>query len=70
MIPITGLAYEAIKYSSKKTDLPWMRFIILPGLWIQRLTTQEPTEDQIEVALQALTRVLQLEGQLSTDTLS
>jgi uncharacterized protein YqhQ len=70
MIPITGLAYEAIKYSSKKTDLPWMRLIILPGLWIQRLTTQEPTEDQIEVALQALTRVLQLEGQLSPDTLS
>ena len=69
MIPITGLAYEAIKYSSKKTDLPWMRPIILPGLWIQRLTTQEPTEDQIEVALQALTRVLQLEGQLSPDTL-
>jgi uncharacterized protein YqhQ len=63
MIPITGLAYEAIKYSGKKAHLPWVRLIILPGLWIQRLTTQEPTEDQIEVALQALNRVLQLEGQ-------
>ena len=65
MIPITGLAYEAIKYSGKKADRPWMRLIILPGLWIQRLTTQEPSEDQIEVALQALSRVLELEGQLS-----
>lgn len=65
MIPITGLAYEAIKYSGKKAHLPWVRLIILPGLWIQRLTTQEPSEDQIEVALQALHRVLQLEGQLS-----
>jgi uncharacterized protein YqhQ len=36
--------------------------MILPGLWIQHLTTQEPTEDQIEVALQALSRVLSLEG--------
>jgi uncharacterized protein YqhQ len=68
MIPITGLAYEAIKYSGKKAHLPWVRLIILPGLWIQRLTTQEPTEDQIEVALEALNRVLQLEGQPSDQT--
>lgn len=64
MIPITGLAYEAIKYSGKKAHKPWMKIIILPGLWIQRLTTQEPSEDQIEVALQALNRVLIMEGRL------
>jgi uncharacterized protein YqhQ len=62
MIPITGLAYEAIKYSGKRAHLPWVRVMILPGLWIQHLTTQEPTEDQIEIALQALSRVLRLEG--------
>jgi uncharacterized protein YqhQ len=65
MIPITGLAYEAIKYSGKKAHHPLVRLIVLPGLWIQRMTTQEPSEDQIEVALQALSRVLELEGQLS-----
>jgi uncharacterized protein YqhQ len=65
MIPIIGLAYEAIKLSSKKAHLFWVRILILPGLWIQKLTTQEPTEDQIEVALEALQRVLHLEGQLS-----
>jgi uncharacterized protein YqhQ len=65
MIPIAGLAYEAIKYTSKKTHIPWIRILILPGLWIQRLTTQEPTEDQIEVALFALNRVLSMEGRLS-----
>jgi uncharacterized protein YqhQ len=65
MIPITGLAYEAIKYSGKKAHLPWVRLIILPGLWIQRLTTQEPTDDQIEVALAALNRVIQMEGRIS-----
>jgi len=65
MIPITGLAYEAIKYSGKKAHLPWVRLIILPGLWIQRLTTQEPTDDQIEVALAALNRVILMEGRFS-----
>jgi uncharacterized protein YqhQ len=63
MIPITGLAYEAIKFSGRKAHLPWVRLVILPGLWIQRLTTQEPTADQIEVALQALSRVLAMEDQ-------
>ncbi|HMK66309.1 MAG TPA: DUF1385 domain-containing protein [Thermodesulfobacteriota bacterium] len=62
MIPITGLAYEAIKYSGKKAEKPWVKILIMPGLWIQKLTTQEPSEDQIEVALQALRRVLELEG--------
>jgi uncharacterized protein YqhQ len=42
-----------------------MHLIILPGLWIQRLTTQEPSDDQIEVALKALSRVLELEGSRS-----
>lgn len=70
MIPITGLAYEAIKYSSKKVNLPWVKIIILPGLWIQRLTTKEPTEDQIEVAIAALQRVLSLEGQTSLQKVS
>ena len=65
MIPIAGLAYEAIKYTSKKTHIPWIRILILPGLWIQRLTTQEPTEDQIEVALSALNRVLCMEDRLT-----
>jgi uncharacterized protein YqhQ len=65
MIPIAGLAYEAVKYSSRNSHHPLMHLLILPGLWIQRLTTQEPTEDQIEVALQALSRVLRLEEHLS-----
>jgi uncharacterized protein YqhQ len=62
MIPITGLAYEAIKFSGKKAHLIWVRPLILPGLWLQRLTTQEPTDDQLEVALAALKRVILLEG--------
>jgi uncharacterized protein YqhQ len=39
-----------------------MQYFIKPGLWLQRLTAREPSEDQIEVALRALREVLELEG--------
>jgi uncharacterized protein YqhQ len=39
-----------------------MQYLIKPGLWLQRMTAREPSEDQIEVALRALDEVLELEG--------
>jgi uncharacterized protein YqhQ len=36
--------------------------ILAPGLWLQRLTTREPTLDQLEVSIRALREVLQLES--------
>ncbi|MCX6122037.1 MAG: DUF1385 domain-containing protein [Ignavibacteriales bacterium] len=54
-IPIVGgLAYEIIKFSAKHGTTWWGRLLIAPGLWLQRITTKEPTESQIEVALVAL----------------
>jgi uncharacterized protein YqhQ len=54
-IPIVGgLAYEIIKYSAKHSNTWWGRIIIAPGLWLQKITTKEPTEAQIEVAIVAL----------------
>ena len=54
-IPIVGgLAYEIIKFSAKHGTTWWGRILIAPGLWLQHITTQEPTESQIEVALVAL----------------
>jgi uncharacterized protein YqhQ len=69
LIPlISGLAYELIRFSAKKsfpTDgRPGSRFfraLTLPGLWLQRLTTQEPSDDQLEVAICALKEALDLE---------
>jgi uncharacterized protein YqhQ len=55
LIPvIAGIAYEFIKLSSKKMHHRFIRYLILPGLWLQRLTTREPTDEQIEVAIRAL----------------
>jgi uncharacterized protein YqhQ len=58
MFPIAGLAYEIIKFSSRNMDRGLIRLAILPGLWMQKLTTREPTDDQLEVALAALKRAL------------
>jgi uncharacterized protein YqhQ len=60
---IAGLAYEIIRLADKKRERKSMQVFIKPGLWLQRMTAREPSEDQIEVALRALREVLELEGQ-------
>jgi len=62
LFPIAGLAYEVIKLSGKKPNHPILRVFIAPGLWLQRLTTRRPKEDQIEIALRALQGALRLES--------
>lgn len=62
LIPlIAGLSYEFIKYSAKKRGHPVIEILMQPGLWLQRLTTREPSDDQIEVAIRALTEALEME---------
>lgn len=59
LIPvIAGLAYETIRFSSKHVENPLLRLLIAPGLWLQRITTREPADDQIEIAITALREAL------------
>jgi uncharacterized protein YqhQ len=51
---LAGLAYEGIRASSRGIDNMLVRLLIAPGLATQRITTREPDEGQIEVALAAL----------------
>ncbi len=60
---IAGLAYEIIRFADQKRGRKSMQYFIKPGLWLQRMTAHEPSEDQIEVALRALHEVLELERQ-------
>jgi uncharacterized protein YqhQ len=60
LLPIAGLAYELIRFAGKHQNRVVMT-ILAPGLWLQRLTTREPTLDQLEVSIRALREVLQLE---------
>lgn len=61
MLPVAGLAYELIKASSSRMNNPIFKLLVMPGLLLQRLTTREPTDDQLEVALASLKRVLKSE---------
>jgi uncharacterized protein YqhQ len=58
---IAGLSYEVIKFSSKRMKNPLMAALVKPGLWLQKLTTKEPSDDQLEVALRALTEAVAME---------
>jgi uncharacterized protein YqhQ len=58
---IAGLAYEVIRFAGKHQKNRVLMTLLAPGLWLQRLTTREPTLDQIEVSIQALQRVLERE---------
>jgi uncharacterized protein YqhQ len=61
---IAGLAYELIRFAGKHADSRVLMTLLAPGLWLQRLTTREPTLDQVEVSIRALKEVLRLEGKL------
>jgi uncharacterized protein YqhQ len=62
LIPlIAGLSYEFLKVSARMKDNLIMHLLIQPGLLLQRLTTREPDDTQIEVALRALEEVLRIE---------
>ena len=58
LLPLTvGIGYEIIRFAGRH-DNAVIRFITAPGLWIQRITTKEPTDDMIEVAIVALKSAL------------
>jgi len=62
---IAGTSYEIIKFASKRQNNFFVKLMVLPGLWLQRLTTKEPTVDQVEVAIRSLKEVLSMEDQKS-----
>ena len=59
---IAGIAYELIRFAGKHTGNRVLMTLLAPGLWLQRLTTREPTLDQLEVSIRALREVLEREG--------
>jgi uncharacterized protein YqhQ len=56
--PIAGLAYELQKLSAKDSCPRWLTWLTAPGMWLQHVTTKEPTDAQLEIALLALERAL------------
>lgn len=58
---VAGLSYEIIRYAAKKESSVVFKLMTLPGLWLQNITTQEPDDSQLEVAIEALKESLKLE---------
>ena len=53
---IAGLSYEVIKWAGKNRRKAWVRAVMWPGLMLQNLTTREPDEEQLAVAIASLER--------------
>src|SRR3954463_11650381 len=63
---IAGIAYELIRFAGKHQDNRVLMTLLAPGMWLQRLTTRQPSLDQLEVSIRALREVLQLEERRSS----
>lgn len=68
MIPVlAGIAYEYIKLLSKHLDKPFVRWLIKPNLALQNMTTREPTEEMLEVSIQAFNTMTAFEKELTLE---
>lgn len=66
---IAGISYEILKFSGRHQQNRFVRFISAPGLWIQRLTTREPDDSQIEVAIISMKEALDMQEEGREDIL-
>ncbi len=66
---IAGISYEFLKWSAKHDSHPLVRLIITPGLALQRLTTGEPDDEQLEVAIRAMNEALEENAGYADDRL-
>lgn len=71
LIPVVaGISYEIIRVSAKKESGWFFKLITLPGVRLQNITTQEPDDSQLEVAIEALKESLKLEPQQTEEALA
>lgn len=67
---VAGVSYEILRFSGRHADNPLLRPFLFPGLMLQKITTKEPSDDQIEVALAALKRVVSTDEKEGTEVSS
>lgn len=66
MIPLAGIAYEVNRYASRHPAQWWVQILVGPGRLMQKLTTREPDDDQLEIALAAMRAALAAEARLAS----
>lgn len=66
LLPVVlGVSYEALRFTNMLRDTPVLRFLGYPGLWLQLLTTKEPTDEQVEVSIASFNRMKELDQQIA-----
>ncbi|MGD0845551.1 MAG: DUF1385 domain-containing protein [Geobacteraceae bacterium] len=66
---IAGVSYEFLKWSARNDHSPLVKLIIAPGLALQRLTTREPDDSQLEVAIRSMQEALEMNAGYKDDRL-
>ena len=67
LIPVViGLSFEVLQLTNKVRNVPVLKVLGYPGLWLQLLTTKEPDDKQVEVALHSFKKVLENDGELDS----
>jgi len=62
LIPVViGVSFEVLQLTNKVRNIPILKWVGYPGLWLQLLTTKEPTDDQVEVSIASFNRLLEVE---------
>ncbi|MBA4494959.1 DUF1385 domain-containing protein [Paenactinomyces guangxiensis] len=68
LIPVViGVSYELLRITNAVRDIPVLTYLGYPGLWLQKLTTKEPMDDQVEVAIAAFTRMRELDAEVAAE---
>jgi uncharacterized protein YqhQ len=66
LLPVViGVSYEVLRLTNAVRDVPVLRYLGYPGLWLQLLTTKEPTDDQVAVSIASFNRMRELDRQVS-----
>lgn len=62
IIPLTSISYEYIRWSAKHLNNPFVSVLITPNLWLQKLTTSDPTDEMMEIGITSLNEVIKRES--------
>lgn len=58
---VIAVSYEFLRFTNMLRDVPVLRYLGYPGLWLQKLTTKEPDDDQVEVSIASFNRMLEVD---------
>jgi uncharacterized protein YqhQ len=70
LLPVViGVSYEVLQWTNKLRDIPVLRYLGYPGLWLQKITTREPDDSQVEVAIASFLKMRERDQALAEERL-